>query len=544
MDSNQLLFLKSNVVIEPLFDKWYAWSHLISPATAAMNIVGRHLAIMDSFIMAPQIHESAAKNPKMRGGPFMDLEAGYVDEVKKLKENTLRSQADLILLAKNINALNAVLVKKATGFSLEPLYQEVPDMLKGYVELIYDLNNKASFRFFESLLYKSKFYNPASQSIALWITNNDERPFVLSTPRLEAPNVVHQQLPFSSDTIDVLSRMKKQPRRYREIRDLFEVPSHKEQLFQSFFTTEAPPLYQHYEGNQVRMRYLGHACILVETKDVSILLDPIVSYYGYQSEVNRYSDMDLPDTIDYVLFTHNHQDHILFETLLPLRHKVKNFVVPKTHSGALQDPNLRLMFNHIGFSNIIEIGEMETINFGDCRITGVPFIGEHSDLNIQAKICHHVQVEDFSMLFMADSCNLENQLYKHVHQEIGDVDVLFLGMECEGAPLSWLYGPLMPQKLEREKDQSRRLAGSNFERGKGLVDNFNPLELYVYAMGQEPWLEYISSIKYTPESHPIVQSDKLINWCHGKGIVAERLFGEKEILYNRHKEKKAVAALY
>jgi L-ascorbate metabolism protein UlaG (beta-lactamase superfamily) len=251
--------------------------------------------------------------------------------------------------------------------------------------------------------------------------------------------------------------------------------------------------------------------------------------------------MDLPDTIDYVLFTHNHQDHILFETLLPLRHRVRNFVVPKTNSGVLQDPNLKLMFNHIGFNNVVEIGEMETINFGDCRITGVPFIGEHSDLNIQAKICHHVQVEDFSMLFMADSCNLENQLYKHVHREIGDVDVLFLGMECEGAPLSWLYGPLLPQKLERVKDQSRRLAGSNFERGKGLLEVFKPLELYVYAMGQEPWLEYISSIKYTPESHPIVQSDKLINWCAGRSILAERLFGEKEILYSKHKHKQSAA---
>jgi hypothetical protein len=214
-------------------------------------------------------------------------------------------------------------------------------------------------------------------------------------------------------------------------------------------------------------------------------------------------------------------------------------VVPKTHGGALQDPNLKLMFNNIGFGNVIEIGEMELINFGDCCITGVPFIGEHSDLNVQAKICHHVRIEDFSMLFMADSCNLENQLYQLVHRELGDVDVLFLGMECEGAPLSWLYGPLLPQKLERDKDQSRRLAGSNFERGKGLVEIFKPLELYVYAMGQEPWLEYISSIKYTPESHPIVQSNKLIEWCAQRGTVAERLFGEKEILYNKHKDKKA-----
>jgi hypothetical protein len=53
---------------------------------------------------------------------------------------------------------------------------------------------------------------------------------------------------------------------------------------------------------------------------------------------------------------------------------------------------------------------------------------------------------------------------------------------------------------------------------------------YVYAMGQEPWLNYVMSVKYTPESHPIVQSNKLLESCAQKGIVAERLFGEKEIL--------------
>jgi L-ascorbate metabolism protein UlaG (beta-lactamase superfamily) len=537
MNRNDLVYLKPNVVIEPLFQQWYAWSHLISPATAALNVVGRHLSIMDSFISAPKIHEVVAKDPKMKGGPFVDLKSEYVDVVKKLREETLSEQKELLLLAEGITALNAMLAQKGKGFSIEPLYGEIPEILKGYVELVYDLNNNPSFRLFESLLYASEFYNPAYQSVAFWLTDNDERPFVLSTPRIDVGEVLHQKIPFASATIDEISRMKREARSFADIRKLFDIPAEKEALFRSFFTQEAPQVYKKYEGNQVRMRYFGHACILVETKDISILLDPLISYYGYQQEIDRFSDIDLPDTIDYVLITHNHQDHILLETLLPLRHKIKNIVVPRSSGGRLQDPNLKLMFNNIGFEQVIEIGEMETIRFADCTITGIPFIGEHADLDIQAKICHHVRIQDFSMLFMADSCNLQNQLYKYVHRIVGDVDVVFLGMECEGAPLSWLYGPLLPQPLEREKDQSRRLSGSDFERGKGLVEAFNPIELYVYAMGQEPWLEYISSIKYTAASHPIVQSDLLTEWCKERDIVAERLFGEKEILYNKHKNK-------
>ena len=82
-------------------------------------------------------------------------------------------------------------------------------------------------------------------------------------------------------------------------------------------------------------------------------------------------------------------------------------------------------------------------------------------------------------------------------------------------------------------DGSRRLAGSDCNKGMSLVDIFNPKEIYVYAMGQEPWVEFISSVKYTDESNPIVQSDKLVRLCRERGIVAERLFGEKELLYDK-----------
>src|SRR5882757_7978012 len=175
-------YLKPNVVIEPLINNWYAWSHLISPATAAMNVVGRHLKIMNSYIQAPQIHAAATKNPKMRGGPFMDLGGTRVEEVKELRNQTLKSQDALIAFAKAVKDLNILLKSRANGYSLEPFYVEVPDILKGYVELNYDLNNQPSFRFFEPLLYQSEYYNTDFQSIALWETNNDERPFVLSTP--------------------------------------------------------------------------------------------------------------------------------------------------------------------------------------------------------------------------------------------------------------------------------------------------------------------------------------------------------------------------
>lgn len=530
---SKLVYLKPNVVFEPLVDKWYAWSHLISPATAAMNIVGRHLTIIDSYLSAPSIHAEAVKNPKMLGGPFMDFNGARLDEVKKLQEDTVTKQEKIIKFTKAVKDLDKLLATEAKGYGLEKLYEKVPDILKGYVELYYDRQNNPGFRFFESLLYSSEFYNKDMQSIALWVTNNDERPFCLSTPRLEESHVLHLNIPFEHPGIDELAKMKKVPQSLGYIKAMLGISAAQEELFETFFTEETPPLYKKYTGDKIRMRYFGHACILVETKDISILVDPLVSYYGYHSDIEHFSDVDLPDTIDYVLITHNHQDHILFETLLPLRHRIKNLIVPRTNSGRLEDPDLKLMFDNIGFKNVFAIDEMETIRFSDAIITGLPFIGEHSDLNIVTKSCYLVKIGSFKLIFLADSRIVEPRLYQLIHDQIGDVDVLFIGMECDGAPLTWLYGPLLTKKLPRDMDGSRRLAGSDCEKGMSLVDIFNPKEVYVYAMGQEPWLEFISSLKYTEESHPIVQSNKLVKLCRERGMEAERLYGEKELLYNK-----------
>jgi len=531
--SEKNLYLKPNVVLEPLVDNWYAWSHLVSPATAAMNIVGRHHAIIESYLAAPSIHAEAVLNPKMRGGPFMDFGGVRIDEVTAIQQNSIKKQENMIAFAKAVKELDKMLATEAVGFGLEKLYEKVPNILKGYVELYYDRQNNPGFRFFESLLYKSEFYNNNSQSIAMWITNNDERPFVLSTPRMAESNVIYFNIPFESNVIDELAKMRRTPQSMAYIKSLVEISPDKEALFESFFTESVPPKYKKYTGDKIRMRYFGHACILVETKDISILIDPLISYYGYHSDVEHFSDVDLPDSIDYVLLTHNHQDHILFETLLPLRHKIKNIIVPRTNSGNLEDPDLKLMLENVGFKNIITLDDMQTMTFSDAIITGLPFIGEHSDLNILTKICFLVQIGEFKLLFLADSRIVESRLYELIHKELGDVDVMFLGMECDGAPLTWLYGPLLTKKLPRDMDGSRRLAGSDCAKGMALVDIFKPKETYVYAMGQEPWCEFISSIKYTDESNPIVQSNKLVNLCKERGMLAERLFGEKELLYNR-----------
>lgn len=523
------VYLKENVVLEPLFNQWYAWSYLISPVTAAMYVANSHLKIMKSFVSAPEAHIAALENPKMMGGPFINYPADRVDEIKTLLEKTSTEKADLLELAEAVKILNDLLIDEATGYSIEELYQDIPEVLKGYVELVYDSNNNPSIRFIEGLLYKSSYYHTSSQSIALFqIDSEESRSFAFSTPRLQGEGRLHLKIPFNSRIIDELFKIKSIAYPLSKIRDKLSIQEKDRELFSSFFTKESPNKSSKYTGEDVRVRYFGHACVLVESKNVSILCDPLISY-KHDINISRYTYTDLPESIDYALITHNHQDHCLFETLLQLRHKIKQIIIPKNNSGVLVDPSLKLILKEIGFQNVLEIEDMETINIPDGAIHGLPFLGEHADLNIRSKTAYLVNLKGNSILMAADSNNIEPRLYQHLHKCFGNIDVLFVGMECEGGPLTWLYGSLLTQPLPKNMDRSRRLDGSNCEKALDIVEIFNPKKVYVYAMGQEPWLTYITSIKYNEKSKQIVESNKLIAECRNREIEAERLFAQKEI---------------
>ncbi|MGH9242136.1 MAG: MBL fold metallo-hydrolase [Vicinamibacterales bacterium] len=529
--SHDLLYLRRDIQIEPLVDRWYAWPHLIPPATAARNLTHRHFQILDSYLAAPAEHAAAAKNPQMIGGPFVAYE-GREGEIRELRERTARDRASLVELSGALEALDELLQTAPTGQSLTPLYASVPAAIRGYVELWYDNRDHASFRLLEPLLYRSHYYNRTGQSLLLSVTAGDDRPFVLSTPRLSLPGTVHLPWSFDDARLESLYRLTQTPQPWGDIVTDLGCSYEEAIVFRTFLTAEPPPRYVPYTGTGVRWRYFGHACILIETRDLSILFDPALSY-SYQSDIPRYTYADLPERIDYAIITHAHMDHVLLETMLQLRHKIGCVLVPRSGPGLLQDPSLRLILEHIGFTNVEEVGELDSIEVPGGALTAIPFLGEHADLAVASKLAYVLRLGREQLLFAADSCNVDPCMYRHVHAAVGNVGTLFLGMECVGAPMTWLYGPLMLRPVDRAANISRRLSGSDFQQGRALVDQFGCHSVYVYAMGQEPWLNHIMSLKYTEASAPIVESNRLIDYCRERALVAERLFGEKEILIDR-----------
>ena len=136
MASVDKLYLRPNVQVEPLIDRWYTWAYLLPPHTASRNITDRHFKIIDSYLAAPEVHAKAVKNPKLLGGPFIDLDGQRADEIKTLKAETRQKRQALVDLSAAIGEAETLLRNNARGYSLQPLYELLPKALRGYVELV------------------------------------------------------------------------------------------------------------------------------------------------------------------------------------------------------------------------------------------------------------------------------------------------------------------------------------------------------------------------------------------------------------------------
>jgi L-ascorbate metabolism protein UlaG (beta-lactamase superfamily) len=530
---NELYRFSRSTVVEPLVNRWSACSPCIAPLTASLYANHYQLPNLRQYLESPEVAVEACRNPKYRAGRFVNIPPHRAQEVKAFVEQTEKEYADSIRLAREMLRFQVLLnTQAAAGLPLAPLYGKLPDELRGYVELLYDYFTRPMLRVSEPLLYESRHYRPHLQSFQLFpLASDASREFIFSTPRLPSPQAVDWPVPFNDPRVDELFRLDAQPRPLAHIRELLGLRAADDGLLAQLVQAcpaalpAAPPAPPP-EG-AVRIRHFGHACVLVEWQGVSILVDPCFGCVPREPApaaggVARLSYEDLPAHIDFALVTHNHHDHYSLETLLRIRHKLGCLVVPRAHGLHHGDISLKLLSRRIGFRNVVELDTLESIPLPGGRIVGVPFLGEHSDLP-HAKTAYVVEAHGQRMLFAADSDCLDARLYQHLADALGPVQTVFLGLECVGAPMTWSCGALFAIKPTLQQDQQRRQHGCDAERGLKMLQALKAQRLYVYAMGLEPWYEWLLGLAYTDDAPQIREMRQILVQARQAGLREARL---------------------
>ncbi len=151
-----------------------------------------------------------------------------------------------------------------------------------------------------------------------------------------------------------------------------EFISHKKPIPTDKIPVEKPIITENPSKEDFTITWLGHSSLLITLNGLNILVDPVfnditspVSFIGPK----RFSDLPLSieelPSIDLVLITHDHYDHLDYQTIKNIDSKVSHYIVPLGIEN-------HLISWHINQDKITNLAWWEETNFSDLMIALTP----------------------------------------------------------------------------------------------------------------------------------------------------------------------------
>lgn len=193
--------------------------------------------------------------------------------------------------------------------------------------------------------------------------------------------------------------------------------------------------------------WFGHSSYLIKSRGINILVDPVfsghaspISIFGKEFEgTNRYGVNEMP-AIDLLIVSHDHYDHLDYETIKQLHPKVKKIVTPLGVDAHLE---------HWGVptEKIIALDWWQGVSIQDSiELTSTParhFSGRGFARGKTLWSAFALKVHGYSIFVGGDS-GYDNQ-FKVIGEKLGPFDIALL--ECGQYGEDWPSIHMLPEEV-------------------------------------------------------------------------------------------------
>ena len=203
------------------------------------------------------------------------------------------------------------------------------------------------------------------------------------------------------------------------------------------------------------LTWLGHSTFLLRINGKNILTDPFLteraSPFAYIGGVTRYVSTgikieNLP-SIDIIIVSHNHYDHLDEQTIDALPNKENIHVVVPL--------GLKAFFSERGYKNIYELDWEETTSISNIKITALPAVhdsGRGLDDEDQTLWCSWAITSGFEKYFFGGDTGYSS-VFKNIAKKYKSFNLAILPIGCyEPRELLWMSHANPEEAIEIGRD--------------------------------------------------------------------------------------------
>lgn len=250
--------------------------------------------------------------------------------------------------------------------------------------------------------------------------------------------------------------------------------SQKKVIPQDNIPIQTPSLLKVLNKQAFTVTWLGHSSLLLQMHGLHILCDPVfslrtspVSFIGKK----RFSALplaikDLP-TIDIVMISHDHYDHLDYKTIKAIDKKVKYYVVPLGIENHLERW-------HIDSKKIISMAWWEKRQINGLTVVCTP-ARHYSIRNLDNGYCSlwssWLLKDEYHQIFFSGDTGYDHH-FCNIYQHYGAFDLVM--MDCGQYDLRWKDTHMNPEQ--------------SYQAAKDLhAKNMLPIHWGAYRLANHPW---------------------------------------------------------